>query len=157
MFQPLRFASGVESVRSPGGDPTPAPDDAPPDASTILTVEDEVILRVVVADYLRDCGYRVIEAGSAEEAQDILRSGERVDVLFSDINLGPGISGLHLARWTREHHPDVRIILTSGVAQLSQDAVGLCDVAPMAKPYAYPALKAHVERLLAMDSSAASR
>lgn len=157
MFQPLRFASGVESAHLPGGDPTPAPDDAPPDASTILTVEDEVILRVVVADYLRDCGYRVLEAGSAEEAQDILRSGEKVDVLFSDINLGPGNNGLHLARWTRDHHPDVRIILTSGVAGLSQDAQGLCDVSPMQKPYAYPALRAHVERLLATDSSATSR
>ncbi len=119
-----------------------------PDRSVILVVEDEVLVRLAVADYLRQCGYRVLEAKTGEEAQAILLAGEPVEILFSDIDLGTGITGLDLARWTREHCRDVRIILTSGVMRMTDAMRHLCDRPLLSKPYGYDALAATIKALL---------
>ncbi|MBX3501343.1 MAG: response regulator [Alphaproteobacteria bacterium] len=117
-------------------------------ASTILVVEDEVLVRLAVADYLRHCGYRVLEAKTGEEAQAILRAGERVEILFCDIDLGPGINGFELAKWTREHYGDMRILLTSGVHRTAQVAADLCDGPLLTKPYGYDVLAERIGKLL---------
>jgi len=119
-----------------------------PTITTLLIVEDEILVRLAVADYLRDCGHRILEASSAEEAQAILRSGEPVEILFSDINLGAGLSGFDLARWVREEYPSVRILLASGVAWLAGEAENLCDGPVLVKPYSFDSLGEHVKRLL---------
>lgn len=120
-----------------------------PAPSTILVVEDEVLIRLPVADYLRDCGYRVLEASTAEEAQAILGAGEPIEVLFSDIDLGPGMNGFMLASWARRTYPNIRIVLTSGVTRMAQEAGDLCDGPFVQKPYAYSTLAEHIRRLLA--------
>ena len=119
-----------------------------PAPSTVLMVEDEVLVRMAVADYLRHCGYRVLEAKTGEEAQAILRAGELVEILFSDVDLGSGINGLDLARWVREHFRDVRIILTSGVMRMTEAMRDLCDLPPLNKPYGYDTLAASIKALL---------
>lgn len=119
-----------------------------PAPSTILVVEDEVLVRMAVADYLRHCGYRVVEAKTGEEAQAILRAGELVEILFSDIDLGPGINGFELAKWTRENYRDIRILLTSGVTKMAQTAEGLCDGPMFTKPYPYENLGEQIGKLL---------
>src|SRR5919107_4941260 len=81
----------------------------------VLVIDDEVITRTVIADYLRDCGYRVFEAGSAEDAVTILNSNLQVDIVFTDLELPRHSSGLELARWIRKHHPNIKFIVTSGV------------------------------------------
>jgi CheY-like chemotaxis protein len=119
-----------------------------PAPSTILVVEDEVLVRMAVADYLRHCGYRVVEAKTGEEAQAILRAGELVEILFSDIDLGPGINGFELAKWTRANYRDIRILLTSGAAKMTQAAGELCDGPMFSKPYPYEQLSRHIDKLL---------
>ncbi len=105
-------------------------------SETILIVEDEVLIRFDVADYLRGCGYRVIEAGNASEAVAILQSGRRVDLLFSDVQLPGSMDGFALARWVRMHQPEVKVILTSGAARSAQIAGELCEDGPLEKkPY----------------------
>jgi DNA-binding response OmpR family regulator len=126
--------------------------DIPPPA-TILVVEDEVLIRAAVAGYLRDCGYRVLEAGTAEEAQTIFASGEPVDILFADVELGPGASGFVLATWARQKHPAVRILLTSGVDRTAEKAGDLCDGPFLAKPYAHERLAEEINRLLGRADS----
>jgi CheY-like chemotaxis protein len=122
-----------------------------PEPPTLLVVEDEVLIRLSVGDYLRDRGYRVLEAVSAEEAQRIFKGGEAVELLFSDIDLGNGTDGLELAAWVRQHYPAVRILLASGVTRLIEDADRLCDGPFLSKPYAYEVLAAHIERALALS------
>ena len=62
---------------------------------TILVVEDEILIRVPISQYLRDCGYKVIEAANADEAMTALQHKETiVDLVFSDIEM-PG------ERWVR--------------------------------------------------------
>lgn len=61
---------------------------------TVLVVEDEVLLRLVVAEYLRDCGFKVIEAAHADEAVMVLKQPDlRIDVLFSDIEMPGSLDG----------------------------------------------------------------
>jgi DNA-binding response OmpR family regulator len=103
---------------------------------TILIVEDEVLIRFDVADYLRTCGYRVLEAGNASEAMAILQSGHRIDLVFSDVQLPGSMDGFALARWVRSHRPDIKVILTSGASRSAQVAGELCADGPMEKkPY----------------------
>jgi CheY-like chemotaxis protein len=122
-----------------------------PEVPTILVVEDEVLIRLSVGEYLRDRGYRVLEAVSAEEAQRIFRGAEAVELLFSDVDLGKGMDGLELAAWVRQHYPAVRILLASGVTRLVEDAERLCDGPFLSKPYSYEVLAGHIERALALS------
>jgi two-component system, response regulator PdtaR len=63
---------------------------------TILIVEDEAFVRLDVADFLRQVGYRVHEAANASDAMESLQSKFTVDLLFTDINLGKGMNGTEL-------------------------------------------------------------
>jgi len=104
---------------------------------TILVVEDEVLIRLVVAEYLRECGYRVHEAVSAEEAILILQAPEvSIDIVFSDVEMSGNMDGFGLARWVRSNMPDIQVILTSGAERSADIAGTLCEAGPlMKKPY----------------------
>ncbi len=117
-------------------------------APTVLVVDDEILVRIVIAEYLRDCGYRVLEAGSAEDAVAILASKLKVDIVFTDLELPGHSSGLELARWIRRRHPDVRVIVTSGVYSAAELAGELCEAGPpIAKPYESDAVVQRIRSL----------
>ena len=80
----------------------------------VLLVEDEPLVRLVTADILMDAHFRVIEAADAAEALRILRAEVEVDVLLSDVEMPPGMSGFALARQVHGHWPNVEIIIVSG-------------------------------------------
>jgi len=82
-------------------------------ALTVLLVDDETFLRRIAARMIADMGFRVLEAESGDQAQDILRA-EAVDILFSDIAMPGQIDGVQLAEWVSVHRPQVRIILATG-------------------------------------------
>jgi CheY-like chemotaxis protein len=65
---------------------------------TILVVEDEVLIRLPLAEYLRDCGYRVFEASNVAEAKAVLDADTPVDLVFSDVNMPGNENGFALAR-----------------------------------------------------------
>jgi CheY-like chemotaxis protein len=81
---------------------------------TVLVVDDEPLICMLASDYLRDAGYRTLEAHNARQAIDLLEKGERVDVVFSDVQM-PGMDGFELQRWLRQHRPRVKMLLSSGV------------------------------------------
>jgi CheY-like chemotaxis protein len=132
------------------GDGTKRPGNGHPAPSTILVVEDEILIRMAVSDFLRECGYRVLEASTAEEAQSVFRAGEPIEILFSDIDLGGGMNGFALAAWTRQNYPAVKILLASGVARMEEEAKHLCDGPFLQKPYAHASLADHIKRLLGL-------
>lgn len=106
------------------------------DRKSILMVEDDVLLRMPVAEYLRDHGFRVIEAESAAEAKSILMAGAQVDVLFSDVRMPGEDSGIDLAMWVKDLFSDVKIILTSGFARFDKRADELSALSGVVqKPY----------------------
>ena len=104
----------------------------------ILVVDDEVLMRLVISDYLRECGFRVFEARSASEAIEILESDRApiIDLIFSDVRIPGGMDGFELAQWVRRNRPGLPVILTSGDGRKSEAAKDLCENEPFfAKPY----------------------
>ena len=85
--------------------------------SIILVVEPDILVRMTIADYLRGCGYRVIEGVIADDVMTVLGAQKKIDVIFAEVQLGGGMDGFGLAQWVRAHHPDVDVILTSGIAK----------------------------------------
>jgi DNA-binding response OmpR family regulator len=119
---------------------------APP---CVLVVEDEVLLRLAIADYLRECGLQVFEACDAREAKAVLGANAGVDVVFSDVQMPGEEDGFALARWVREHHPSVQVILTSGWLAASDKARDLCHSGPvMQKPYEEEAVLQRIQDLM---------
>lgn len=120
---------------------------------TILVVEDEILVRMVIADYLRDCAYRVIEAGNVAEALTVLESSEPVHVVFSDVQMPGELDGFGLARWVRQNQPWVKVLLTSGNAKAAATASDLCEEGPLeAKPYQPQSVLDRIKRLLAENT-----
>ena len=105
----------ADAERQTGGKkPTSA---APEIGETILLVEDNADVRAVTARRLNNLGYRVIEASNAAQAIEALRSGKRIDLVFSDVVMPGGMSGFELAQWMGSNAPSIRVLLTSGFAE----------------------------------------
>ena len=71
---------------------------------------------------VKSLGYQVLQAADAQSALQVMSSAD-IDLLFSDINM-PGMTGLQLADSTRELHPDINIVLTSGFTEKATAAAG---------------------------------
>jgi len=120
-------------------------------AGTILVVEDEVLIRLVIAQYLRDCGYRVIEAVHADEALLVLRKSElEIDVVFTDVEMPGSMDGFALSQWVRSNRPGVDVIPAGSVGRAVQAASELCDESNhVPKPYYAKGVHDRIRRLLA--------
>jgi len=115
---------------------------------TILVVEDELLIRLAIADFLRDCGFRVLETGSADDAVQILSSEETVQVIFTDIQMPGALDGFGLAHWVRKERPDLKVILTSGVRQAIGAAADLCGEGGLIlKPYEAEEVERRIRQL----------
>lgn len=126
--------------------PSPADAELP---KTILVVEDEVLVRLVISDYLRECGYQVVEAAGTDEAKQVLQSGTKVDLIFSDVQLPGQADGIALASWVKEQYPGIPVILTSGWAGAAEKARDLCHEGPLVvKPYGHGMVLQRIQSLL---------
>jgi CheY-like chemotaxis protein len=85
-----------------------------PLAATVLVVDDEFLVRLYVADSLREEGFQVIEAVNGDEAVSILRTSAPVDIVVTDFRMPGTMDGVGLARFIRERRPQLKIIMTSG-------------------------------------------
>lgn len=86
-----------------------------PSQPTVLLVDDDENILDVVQESLRDAGYSVVTAANGAQALQILNEDAgRIDVVFSDISMPGGMSGIELARHAYEVRPALRVILTSG-------------------------------------------
>lgn len=104
--------------------------------AAILVVEDEALIRMVIADHLRDAGYDVVETRTADEAVALMEKGLHVDAVFSDVNLPGTLNGIGLLRWMRSQRPQIPVLLTSGaiaVQDIPADLRGSCEL--LLKPY----------------------
>jgi DNA-binding NtrC family response regulator len=99
----------------------------------ILVAEDEILIRSATAEFLRDAGYKVIEAANAAEAIAVFASAIEIDLVFSDIKMPGPMDGLGLARWVTDHHPGIHVILTSAIGHVR--AAGESGAAFLQKPY----------------------
>jgi CheY-like chemotaxis protein len=88
--------------------------DGNPESKTILLVEDDILVRSVVAEALREARFTVVEAASADEAWAYLAADGKMDLLFSNIGMPGPANGVDLARRVRSSWPSVPVILASG-------------------------------------------
>jgi PAS domain S-box-containing protein len=139
--------SGARPVQRP--DPLQA---ARPD-ERILVVEDNPGVRETVVRQLRDLGYETLEAAGGKEALTILKSNQRVDLLFSDVVMPGGMDGTQLAETATTLRPGLKVLLTSGFARASiQDGAANAYLKNLlSKPYRKAEL---AERLRAMLDAA---
>ena len=118
---------------------------------TVLVVEDDVLIRIAISEYLRECGYRVFEAANAAEALAVLQKAEvEIDVVLSGVEMPGSMDGFGLAQWIRENRPGLDVVL-AGTAERAAHAAGeLCDEGPMlAKPYEPQILVDRIKQVLA--------
>lgn len=80
----------------------------------VLVVEDEALVRIVLADAMADNGIMAWEAGDATEALQVLNDHPRIGLIFTDVNMPGDMDGLALAREVSSARPDVGLIVTSG-------------------------------------------
>src|SRR6202007_55643 len=83
-------------------------------AGTVLVVEDDVEVLQVAVETLHALGYEVLTATDGPSALRKLRHGRAIDLLFADVVMPKGMSGIELARQARAINPDLRILLASG-------------------------------------------
>jgi CheY-like chemotaxis protein len=103
------------------------------DAESILVVEPSVLLRMTIADYLRECGYRVFEAITGEEALAILGAGVKVDTVLAAVRLQGVLDGFALAQRIRNGFAGTEIILTTGLPMTAKKAGELCGHGPLGR------------------------
>jgi two-component system, response regulator PdtaR len=117
----------------------------------ILVVEDEVLVRLDVAEALRVMDYTVLEAASADEARTVFGGIDAIDLVFSDINMPGSQNGAELAQWIAANHPQTPIILTSGIRPALEAAAAGCAgiVAIIDKPYDNDAVEKEIRAVLA--------
>ena len=120
----------------------------------VLLVEDDGDVRAATNAMLEELGHTVIAAASGEEALEILSGDAHVDLMFSDVILASGMTGIDLAQITRGRRPELPILLTSGyTAQRVIPAALTGDLPLLRKPYTLAQMAEAVDQLIIARSS----
>ncbi len=86
------------------------------EGETVMVVDDEPTVRMLVGDTLADLGYRGIEAADAASALKVLQSDVNIDLLITDVGLPGGMNGKELADEARKSRPDLKVLFITGYA-----------------------------------------
>ncbi len=125
----------------PGGEP-----ECRKQKPTVLVVEDEVLIRLMIADTLRANGLNVVEASNCDEAVAVLRSSVPLDIVLTDMRMPHESDGLVLARLVRETRPELKLIIAASHA--TEEHLALAD-AFFCKPYDLIAVVSRIKHFLA--------
>jgi response regulator RpfG family c-di-GMP phosphodiesterase len=129
----------------------PDRDSKPATIKTILVLDGDVLVRMPVVQFLRDCAYHVVEAANTDEAITILQNtNTSVDVVLSEIDIPGSMNGFGFAQWARSVRPELKILLAGTPERTVQNAAELCEVGPTLKrPYGHKLVLDRIKRLLA--------
>ena len=118
---------------------------------TVLVVEDDPAVRLLVLDVLGMLGYRALDAAEGNAAVQILESGERIDLLISDVGL-PGMNGRQLADIARQQRPGLSVLFMTGYAEQAASS-GFLDAGMdmISKPFSIDDLATRVRDMLARE------
>jgi PAS domain S-box-containing protein len=93
---------------------------------TVMLVEDDAAVRMLILDLLKELGYRAHEAEDAKGALPVLESDLRVDLLVTDVGL-PGMNGRQLAEIARQHRPELKVLFMTGYAEIAAERQGFLE------------------------------
>lgn len=118
-------------------------------AARVLLVEDELIIRLIAAEMLRDEGFEVVEAWDGDMAFKLLDGFDGFDALFTDVQMPGTFDGLDVALHARQRHPLIPILVVSGYAAHLVKRLGLLDPAAvfMSKLYSLVEVMSVLRRL----------
>jgi CheY-like chemotaxis protein len=100
----------------------------------VLLVDGQAVTRTLIAGYLRECGYDVIEAVNEAEALLALE-GLKIDIVVSDVSFEGEGNGFALASWVRQNRPGLQMFLSGSVERSAAVAADICEEGPSDKPY----------------------
>ena len=117
---------------------------------TVLVVDDEPTVRMLITDILEDLGYTAIEAGDSSSGLKILQSDVRIDLLVTDVGLPGGMNGRQMADAGRLTHPDLKVLFITGYAENA--ILGARRLAPgmavLTKPFPVESMAARIRSMI---------
>jgi PAS domain S-box-containing protein len=118
---------------------------------TVLIVDDEPTVRMLVTEVLEDLGYTAIEAADSVAGLKVLQSNVRIDLLVTDVGLPGGMNGRQMADAGRERRPDLKVLFITGYAENAAVGNGHLEpgMAVLTKPFAMEALASRIKELIA--------
>ena len=116
---------------------------------TVLVVEDEALVRLLIVDVLGELGYKALEAGDGPSGLRILQSPQRIDLLITDIGL-PGLNGRQVADAARLQRPDLKVLFMTGYAENAAINNGILSpgMQMITKPFAMDVLTRRIRDLV---------
>ena len=145
LFLPRLQGVDQEDVRSPviGEAPSAIA------GETVVLVEDDPAVRMLVFDLLKELGYRAHEAEDAKTALPLLESGLRIDLLVTDVGL-PGMNGRQLAEIARQHRPELKVLFMTGYAEMATERQGFLEegMDMVAKPFSVDLLANKIRTMI---------
>ena len=121
------------------------------EGETVLLVEDDSAVRLLIGEVLRDLGYRCVEAIDAHAALPMITSNARIDLLITDVGL-PRMNGRQLAEIARQHRPDLRILFVTGYAEHATGVESFLEpgMELVTKPFTLDALALKIRDMVAV-------
>jgi len=117
----------------------------------VLVVEDDVLVSELAAGMLNELGFEAVVTHSAQEALERLSGERRPTLIFTDVVMPGGISGIELARKVRDRFPELPILLTTGY---SEQVTGAHGFPVLQKPYEMESLASALSNLLKEEITA---
>ncbi len=116
---------------------------------TVLIVDDEASIRMLIAEVLGDLGYSAIEAADGTAGLKVLQSDVRIDLLITDVGLPGGINGRQMAEAARETRPGLQVLFITGYAENAAISNGHLEpgMHVLAKPFAMEKLAARIKAI----------
>ena len=120
-------------------------------SASILIVEAEIVSRHAISEYLRHCGYAVVEAANTDEAMAAVQEPSiSIDVVLCDLGAIGSESAFGLATWVRQNRADLKVRLAGSMEGAVETAAELCESGPhLARPYEPEAVLDYIKRLRA--------
>lgn len=134
----MDLSSIIEAVEPPRGG-----------GETILVVEDDAAVRILITGVVEELGFRYLEASDAPHAMTILRTDARIDLLLTDVGL-PIMNGRQLAEFARESRPEIKVLFVTGYAETAAVRDDFLDrgMDMLTKPFSLNALGLKINEMI---------
>ena len=147
IYLPRHYGEAAEEDRANGGDGTRMQAEQ---GETVLVVDDEPSVRMLITDVLADLGYHALEASDSAAGLRILQSDVRIDLLVTDVGLPGGMNGRQMADAGRVTRPDLKVLFITGYAENA--VLGSGHLAPgmkvLTKPFVLEILISKIRELV---------
>jgi len=146
IYLPRHYGQASEQGSTAGSAPMPRAEAG----ETVLVVDDEPTVRMLIGDTLTELGYRTIEAADAASGLQVLESDAKIDLLITDIGLPGGMNGKQMADAARARRPALKVLFITGYAENATIANGHLEpgMHVMSKPFPIDNLAARIRAII---------